>query len=248
MNFNKHRLFIIVYLSLFLILLVQIAANASPMIQFDGSPHETAQKIIIGRYIDEYNRSLSGPQKDLITREILARAAETQFDPLLIASIIAAESSFMPGAVSPCRARGLMQITSDVAMIAKISDPFDIRQNIYAGTRYLKYLSRIFSHQDLLLAAYNAGPTRVARLGRIPRIPETINYVAKIFRQYSFLQRKFNVAISSLHIQPDLYASIMNGTAQMPRHQAVAGIQPEYNLSLIDQCTGNRFNWFSYPA
>jgi soluble lytic murein transglycosylase-like protein len=248
MNLKKSRWFIAGYLLLFLIFVVQITANASPMIQFNGNTHEIAQKIIIGRYIDEYNRSLSGAQKDLITREILTRAAETHFDPLLIASIIAAESSFIPSAVSPCRARGLMQITSDVATIARISDPFDIRQNIYAGTRYLKYLSRIFSHHDLLLAAYNAGPTRVARLGRIPRIPETINYVAKIFRQYSFLQTKFNMAISSLYIQPDLYASIMNGTARIASLQTIANIQPGYYLSVIDQCAGNRFNWFSNPA
>jgi hypothetical protein len=35
-----------------------------------------------------------------------------------------------------------------------------------------------------VLAAYNAGPTRVARLGRIPRITETIDYIERVSRFY----------------------------------------------------------------
>jgi hypothetical protein len=33
---------------------------------------------------------------------------------------------------------------------------------------------------DLTLAAYNSGENRVERLGRIPYIPETVNYVRKV--------------------------------------------------------------------
>jgi hypothetical protein len=62
-----------------------------------------------------------------------------------------------------------------------VQDFFDPRQNIDGGVRYLKFLLEKFNgNLDLALAGYNAGENLVARLGRIPPIPETTNYVRKI--------------------------------------------------------------------
>jgi soluble lytic murein transglycosylase-like protein len=146
---------------------------------------------LLFQLIDKYNPTLNLEQKKLVCRTILMESQTTGFDPFFISSIIAAESSFHPKAVSPCKALGLMQLTSCVYRPMHIRDPFNIEENIYAGTRFLQYLKTQFNDSNLILAAYNAGPTRVARLGRIPRIRETIAYIKKVNSLYFNLRQDF---------------------------------------------------------
>ncbi len=165
---------------------------------------------LLYRFIDMYNPTLTQEQKKLVCKTILTEAESTGFDPFFISSIIAAESSFRPKAISPCKALGLMQLTSCVYRPMKIRDPFNIQENIYAGTRFLQYLKTLFSDSNLILAAYNAGPTRVARLGRIPRIRETLNYIGKVNALYSDLRQNFitllNNSISKIQLCKTLKA------------------------------------------
>jgi hypothetical protein len=108
-----------------------------------------------------------------------------QIDPMLVKAVIKTESNFDRYAVSSKGAQGLMQLMPSTAKYLKVRDPFDPWQNIYGGTRYLRELLDNFNGDiRLSLAAYNAGPTRVRRLGAVPRIPETISYVGKVMRQY----------------------------------------------------------------
>ncbi len=170
---------------------------------------ETLQKSIIDQMIIKYNPKISFDEKEMIITAIIDESQKINFDPLLVASIIAAESSFRPKAVSPCEARGLMQITDCVSQIMKISNPYDIQQNIYAGTRYLKDLYHQFEQYELILAAYNAGPTRVARLGRVPRINETINYIQRVSKFYHNIRNKFLKVVNAVISQP-VFAPISN--------------------------------------
>ncbi|MGE5606520.1 MAG: lytic transglycosylase domain-containing protein [Bacteroidota bacterium] len=163
---------------------------------------ETIQRDLLDQMIIRFNPKLNTDEKEMIIGSIITESRKNDFDPLLIASIIAAESSFRPKAVSPCEARGLMQITDCVSQIMKISNPFDIRQNIYAGTRYLKDLNQQFKNYELILAAYNAGPTRVARLGRVPRIKETINYIRRVTKFYHKIRDQLLIAINTVITQP----------------------------------------------
>lgn len=173
--------------------------GVNPVINFYP---EAIQGSLIGQTINKFNPKISPRDKEIIITAILKESKATNIDPLLITSVIAAESSFHPKAVSPCEACGLMQITSCVSQIMKISNPFDIQQNIYAGTRYLQDLFRQFDQFELILAAYNAGPTRVARLGRVPRITETINYIQRVSRFYQKTQTQLLSTISNLIGQP----------------------------------------------
>ncbi len=114
--------------------------------------------------------------------ELIRAAAEKHgLDEALITAVIAAESNFDPRAVSRKNARGLMQLMPETAADYGVTDVFDPAQNIDAGTRYLKgLLARYEGDLRLALAAYNAGPERVAQAGGVPRIAETQAYVKKV--------------------------------------------------------------------
>jgi soluble lytic murein transglycosylase-like protein len=102
-------------------------------------------------------------------------------DPALVAAVMRTESGFNRWAVSPKGARGLMQLIPATGHRFGVRDFFDPQQNIEGGVRYLKFLLNKFEGDlDLSLAAYNAGENLVEKLGRIPSIPETMNYVRKV--------------------------------------------------------------------
>jgi soluble lytic murein transglycosylase-like protein len=106
-------------------------------------------------------------------------------DPYLIKAVIRAESDFNSRAVSKKGAQGLMQLMPATARELRVSDPFNPRDNIDGGTRYLRQMLDIFEGNLMLsLAAYNAGPGTVRRAQGVPRIPETIRYVTKVLKQY----------------------------------------------------------------
>jgi soluble lytic murein transglycosylase-like protein len=106
-------------------------------------------------------------------------------DPALVRAVVWVESRYDPYAVSPRGARGLMQLTSDTAREVGVTNPFDARQNVFGGT---KYLSRLIQRHDgdvaLALASYNAGPATVRRFGGMPPYVETAQYLTRIRRRF----------------------------------------------------------------
>jgi len=101
--------------------------------------------------------------------------------PELIASVIAVESNFNPKAVSWRSACGLMQLLPQTAARFGVTNVFDPRQNIEAGTKYLKeLLQRYHGDLALTLAAYNAGPDRVEQYRSVPPYRETRDYVRRV--------------------------------------------------------------------
>ena len=109
-------------------------------------------------------------------------------DPHLVRAVIQAESSFDRTAVSSKGARGLMQLMPATGSRFGVRDFFDPAQNIEGGVRYLRVLLEMFGGDlELTLAAYNSGENRVARIGRVPDIAETQNYVRKVRDLYRAL-------------------------------------------------------------
>jgi hypothetical protein len=111
-------------------------------------------------------------------------------DADLIRAVIKAESNFNPKARSPVGAEGLMQLMPALQKDYGITDPFDPRQNVMGGVRYLKRLLDLHGNNvALALASYNAGPGNVAKYGGIPPFRETRNYVKKIEGFWSAMTR-----------------------------------------------------------
>ena len=100
-------------------------------------------------------------------------------DPDMFVRMIQQESSFNPNAVSPKGAGGLGQLMPETAKELGV-DPSNPLQNLDGSARYLRQQMDRFGSPSLALAAYNAGPARVAKAGGIPNIAETQNYVRAI--------------------------------------------------------------------
>lgn len=115
-------------------------------------------------------------------------ACEFGIPTTLLDAVIAQESGYKFWAISDAGAMGMMQIMPGTARLLGLRSPFEPLANLRAGARYLRQQLDRFGRIDLALAAYNAGPERASlRAGFVPRIPETMNYVATIFRNWSRL-------------------------------------------------------------
>ena len=108
-----------------------------------------------------------------------------QLPDSFIRAVMRVESDFNPTVVSRAGAMGLMQLMPKTARSMGVSDPFDARQNILGGARYLRILANRF-RGDLVLtvAAYNAGQGAVEKYNGIPPYKETQRYVRRVLKHY----------------------------------------------------------------
>lgn len=126
----------------------------------------------------EMGRVLRSPELLAMVDEI---ATANGVDPWLARAIIQAESAFYDKARSHAGALGLMQLMPATAMRFGVTNPFDPRQNIIGGTKYLKWLMDYFQGDGpKVIAAYNAGEKSVDRYNGVPPFRETRAYVPKV--------------------------------------------------------------------
>ena len=107
-------------------------------------------------------------------------ASKNELVKSLLLAVIKVESGFDSQAVSRKGAMGLMQLMPGTASDLGVTKPFDPEQNIFGGAKYLSDCLKTFKDLKLALAAYNAGPGRVAKLKRAPMIEETQKYVKDV--------------------------------------------------------------------
>ena len=117
---------------------------------------------------------------------MIDEVAEKQgIDASLVKEVARQESGFRPCAVSPKGAAGVMQLMPSTQTQLQVTDPFDPRQSLEAGSKLLKQLlDRYQGDLPKALSAYNAGARRVDEAGGVPNIPETKNYVLSILARF----------------------------------------------------------------
>jgi soluble lytic murein transglycosylase len=164
-----------------------------------------AQKLIDAGERDARSYRLLFPilDRDELKRDATAHA----LDPALVAGLIRQESSFNPRAVSVAGARGLMQVLPAVGeqVSRSLNYPvwypallLDADANLQLGTAHLAGFMKQYGPVPRVLAAYNAGGSRVARWAnrtgvddaelfaeRIPFV-ETRDYVRLVQRNAEF--------------------------------------------------------------
>ncbi len=170
-------------------------------------------------------RNKSQPELRLqptIYKAIYKESARFKIDPYLVCAVVWQESSFMPGAVSLKKARGLMQLMPETAARFNVLNPHDPEESIRGGVAYLVWLlDRFGGNVALALAAYNAGPISVEaylsgrtvvlsngkvinrrgiRNNGIPPYTETINYVRKVAERYRLLRLSREVKVSEISL------------------------------------------------
>jgi soluble lytic murein transglycosylase-like protein len=159
---------------------VAVASTAVSPRQIEAKPVDSPGAVLAPKVIHNVD-----------VNEVVERTAKAhEVDPLLVHSVIKAESNYNPAAVSPKGAMGLMQLMPGTARRFGAENTFDVRQNIEAGVKYLKYLQDMFGKNQLALAAYNAGEGAVLRHGNIPPYRETENYVYRVGKFYGEAVRR----------------------------------------------------------
>ena len=174
---------------------------------------QASRSIALGRRaIDEIGHSPENYRLyfPVLEREtLISSSKENGLDPVLVAALIRQESNFNPLATSPAGARGLMQLMPAVGKTVADSkgigpwDPELLYQpaiNIKLGTAHLSGLAHKYPEVVKVLAAYNAGESRVEKWStktgaadpevfteRIPFV-ETRDYVRTIIRNRAYYQ------------------------------------------------------------
>jgi len=121
-----------------------------------------------------------------IDRYIHNASLKYHVDEKLVRAVIKTESTYRTKAVSKKGAVGLMQLMPATAERFGVSDRTNVKENIYGGVRFLRFLLDTFDgNKKLALAGYNAGENAVIRHHRkIPNYPETINYITLVLTEY----------------------------------------------------------------
>jgi soluble lytic murein transglycosylase len=139
------------------------------------------------------------PERERLAQTLVEAERESGVSACLLVALIEQESRFDPRAKGPRGALGLMQVRPFVGedVAARIGLPWQGEQtlldpvlNVRIGVAYLTELLARFGNQELALAAYNMGPTRLAR--RLARGDDGRSaFVTRVLRHYEGLQREF---------------------------------------------------------
>jgi hypothetical protein len=169
-------------------------------------------------YRSGYRPRLAGPYLEKLIHKYASRFG---VDPSLVRAVMRHESGFNPSAVSPKGAQGLMQLMPGTADLMGVQNPFDPEENIAGGVGYLRHcLNRFGQNVPLAVAAYNAGPARVAKSQGVPPIPETQNFVKNVLQTYTGRPQPLPPAANLKNKPP------VKTTAKMITHPASQKILP----------------------
>ena len=157
-----------------------------------GVEQEKPQRLENGSFATELDKAMSMESRGAVgliisgdTNSLIKEAAARyQVDPRLVAAVAQTESGGNQEAVSPAGAVGVMQLMPETAAGLGVN-PYDKRQNIEGGAKYLRQMMDTFGGDvQKAVAAYNAGPQAVKEYNGIPPYRETQDYVNKVLDIY----------------------------------------------------------------
>lgn len=157
-----------------------------------GVEQEKPQQLENGSFATELDKAMSMESRGAVglnisgdTNSLIKEAAARyQVDPRLVAAVAQTESGGNQEAVSPAGAVGVMQLMPETAAGLGVN-PYDKRQNIEGGAKYLRQMMDTFGGDvQKAVAAYNAGPQAVKEYNGIPPYRETQDYVNKVLDIY----------------------------------------------------------------
>lgn len=152
-------------------------------------------------------------------------ASQYGFDWLGISAVAYQESKYQVDLRSRAGAIGLMQIKPETAAQVGISNIENVENNVHAAVKYFDWLRKTYfddpgisaeAKVDFILAAYNAGPSRIRRLrqqassmgydpnkwfGNVEQVAlrtigqETVQYVANINKYYFALRQSWDMLL-----------------------------------------------------
>jgi len=104
--------------------------------------------------------------------------------PELVRAVIQQESSFLPCAVSVHGAQGLMQLMPATSEEFGVKDPFNPKENVEAGAKYLsQLLTRYKGDLTRAVGAFRIGPAVIDQANGLPDNPEVKSYVDAILQK-----------------------------------------------------------------
>jgi soluble lytic murein transglycosylase-like protein len=117
-----------------------------------------------------------------------------QLPESLLRAVIHTESNYNPNAVSRTNAMGLTQLMPSTARFLGVTQPFEPRQNIYGGAKFLRLLANRFGgDMVLVLAGYFSGAGAVQKYGGVPPHSGVRGYVKAVLRRFYAYERELQL-------------------------------------------------------
>jgi len=162
------------------------------------------QRLRILEAVEDMQSNLSPDEEVHLTHQVYHYSEQHGLDPLLVLSVIRVESDFMPGAVSPMGALGIMQVMPATARFITErrgwswpgeSRLFEPSFNIRLATSYLSDLLAKFGSVEEALIAYNCGEGTMRGLTSVG-LPLPRSYARRVLSVYDWLQRRYGTTDS----------------------------------------------------
>lgn len=154
----------------------------------------TADPRLIGRARDaaeEVAEALADERSRRYEPWIRGAAKLYQLPESLVRAVVHTESNYHPNAVSRTGAMGLTQLMPSTARYLGVTRPFDPRQNIYGGAKFLRLLANRFGgDMVLVLAGYFSGAGAVQKYGGVPPHSGVRGYVKAVLRRFYAYERE----------------------------------------------------------
>jgi soluble lytic murein transglycosylase len=156
---------------------------------------DTDKAIIVSKTV-QYLKGKKIPTTDAklktIANSVYEESQKYSIDYRLILAVMKVESNFKNDAISRKGARGLLQVKPSLAKhIAKntgiqgeeVTILHEPEKNIKIGVNYLSQLIDMFENLTSALHAYNAGPSKVKKIGALNTAPST-HFTKKVMNEY----------------------------------------------------------------